>query len=110
MKINKFKVINQIMKLLHIYLPKDVSNIILDYLYKPDIRKLNKEYHNTYKITTNDKIKNICGFNFNFRTTNPYYITNIREVQYTEYRTCTFLPKKYWYSSGCNNLNRYREK
>ncbi len=40
------------MKSLNTYLPKDISNIILDYLYKPDIEKLNKEYHDTYRLHT----------------------------------------------------------
>ncbi len=41
------------MKILNEYLPQDVSNIILDYLYKPDVKKLNKEYHSRIVYTNN---------------------------------------------------------
>ncbi len=33
------------MGILNMYLIPDIVNIILDYLYKPDIKLLNKEYH-----------------------------------------------------------------
>ncbi len=32
------------MKILNLHLPKDIVNIVLDYLYKPDIATLNNEY------------------------------------------------------------------
>ncbi len=34
---------------LSFYLPKDLINIVLDYIYKPNIEKLNQEYKSLYK-------------------------------------------------------------
>ncbi len=37
------------MKVLNLYLPRDIINIILDYLQNPDIVALNKEYHEKFE-------------------------------------------------------------
>ncbi len=34
------------MSSIYVYLLKDIANIVLDYVYKPDIKKLNREYLN----------------------------------------------------------------
>ncbi len=104
------------MKSLTIYLPKDISNIILDYLYKPDITKLNKEYHDNYMVNEDynrHRVKHICGFSYNYRPLNKLteecYIANIKEYQ-TFNMIFIFLPVNYAYSSGCSKLNKYQNE
>ncbi len=95
------------MKSLDIYLPKDVSNIILDYLYKPDIKKLNGEYNGTVfkkKCSCSD----FCEWIDIIQPQSYTRSMNHRHHQYSQYYIGTisrkeiFLPKRYKYSSGMN--------
>ncbi len=103
------------MKSLILYLPKDVTNIVLDYLYKPDIKGLNEEYHFAYEINDYDNsINHVCGFKYNYRPVAfdlLHCISNIKIYDNFEiYGKYIPLPKNYRYSSACNLLDRYRYK
>ncbi len=115
---NKYFIIIRIMKSLTLYLLKDISNIILDYLYKPDIEKLNREYHNNYMIDGYYRVKHKSGFSYNFRSLNintcSVYISNIkRYIAYINHSSNlisnkTYLSRNYIYSSGCELLCGYK--
>ncbi len=101
------------MKSLTLYLIKDISDIILDYLYRPDKRLLNMEYYDEYHVNRH-YIYNKCGFVYNFRLGSDgvggNYILNVKlYANFEIYGKDIPLPKNYRYSSGCNNLNKYKE-
>ncbi len=96
------------------YLLKDISNIILDYLYKPDIKKLNEEYHrnvNILKCCCSDFCESI-HVNVTLQDRN-ISIMNYRHLIHTHYfvstasTSVTYLPNRYKYSSGMNYSKGY---
>ncbi len=96
---------------LSFHLPKDIVNIVLDYVYKPDITKLNQEYKLFIRYDSySDYIKLIHTNNtfiFNYRRNN--WINDIITSIYNMRKTVS-LPKNYWYTSGCDELDRYEMK
>ncbi len=102
-----------IMKLLYNSLGKDVTNIILDYCYKPDIKRLNNEYHEKFELVIGQLTKFLYDF-IRYKSTGVF-INNT----YSKHRDVIFnfkilsgyvtrLPKKYAYSSGKNNISRFK--
>ncbi len=95
------------MKSLNRYLPQDISNIILDYVYKPDMKKLNNEYTDTFDYNDEDAqlVSTKYGI-YNFRTSRSEHdhVFNSRNI------VVDFLPYNYWYSSGCNRSDGYKIK
>ncbi len=96
---------------IYCYLLKDIADIVLDYVYKPDIKKLNREYSNKVKhitigITEYCIHENKFMFNYRLYTDRADYdsIYNISEIA-----TSVYLPKNYMYSSSCNDLYRFNE-
>ncbi len=93
---------------IYCYLLKDIADIVLDYVYRPDIKKLNKEYSSKIESRKFTYIEyyifRYLLLNYRFYK-NDYKIYNILEID-----TGVYLPNNYFYSSGCNDLNRFKNK
>ncbi len=95
------------MKTLIAYLPQDVLNIVLDYVYKPDMKKLNNEYSSKYWYSNLDKCLESKSGIYNYRFRKPSQglsIFNSKE------QSIANLPCCYRYSSGCNRYDGYIDK
>ncbi len=104
------------MHLIYCYLLKDVADIVLDYVYRPDIKKLNKEYSNKVKSSRFRKESSIFRnllFNYRAYIGIGYLVSAYPRTVYhsiysiSQIDTHVYLPNNYFYSSGCNNLNRF---
>ncbi len=89
---------------IYIYLLKDIANIVLDYVYKSDIKKLNIEYCNK-----------IQSKKFKFSKYREYYIFKNIMLNYRFLPNIPYNNRIYnnshidicFYSSGYNDLNRF---
>ncbi len=97
------------MHLIYVYLLKDIADIVLDYVYKPDIKTLNREYFKKVECEMFTDCEVCYVFHnivFNYRVCADIrnYIYDIRNqnIRIT-------LPSNYFYSSGCNDLNRFKK-
>ncbi len=88
---------------LSFYLPKDLINIVLDYIYKPDITKLNQEYkllYGEYYYNGSTEVRFKICFSFNFRSGGWKY----HDICSIYGRDLVPLPKNYWYTSKCEQI------
>ncbi len=93
--------------LLNNFIVKDISNIILDYIYYKDktyVKALNDEYHTIFIIDTS------IG-RYNYRYLNSPILHGVEKYFYVWSRyigKLASLPKRYRYSSGLDDKNGWK--
>ncbi len=102
------------MHIIYSYLPKVLSDMVLDYIYKPDIEKLNKEYKfkieifyyrdTYYRLYYN--LGNYSKIDMNWRHLGYGFIYKHISNMYNGH--IGIIPYNYTYTSGCNYLHGYK--
>ncbi len=101
-------------KLLYHFLGQDVSNIILDYLYRPDKRLLNMEYNSKFIYRTDYHSKKeylyCCPTGIEINDVYPIY-NRCEIVSFLDMDTyISDIPLRYSYSSGLNSIYGYMQE
>ncbi len=86
------------------YLISDLVNIILDYLYAPDIKSLNEEYHRKYKYDGHYTLVINYNWYINYKNNTRTDGYKIDKHYYERFN----LPNNYWYTSGLSSLEGYK--
>ncbi len=88
-------------------MPKDLANIVLDYLYRPNIASLNTEYREkfVYIHDTNREYLHYKPKDITVNSVNLIYRDII--ISFISGKIYFFILEKYKYSSGYNNLSGF---